>query len=186
MYTCLSHPSDHRLAHRPLPFHPFPQFILLTPSFLIFSLYSIGSAAAEHGSLRQLKGGNGNKFGHNPKTWQCKYNLEDPDIIDPIADGGLGLAWPAACGAANGGKEGQDTCQACCECNCGSSDDEAPTEETCEVLYDGDEDDDKTCEDHGDITPEENGSCNDKVVLDACELQCNPTTTAAPPTTGAN
>ena len=54
------------------------------------------------------------------------------------------------------------------------------------MLYDGDEDDDKTCEDHGDITPEENGSCNDKVVLDACELQCNPTTTAAPPTTGAN
>ena len=134
-----------------------------TPLLFTFLLLSVSSAAAKQ-SLRQL----GNKNGHpNVKhSHRCKDNFDAADWI-----------------ATTGGKDGEDTCQPCCVCDChdsasGDNPWVAPTAaETCDVLRDNDKSSssfvDYTCADAGHLDPV-GGGCTDQAVIDACDAICYP------------
>lgn len=150
-----------------------------------------GSVAAQGGSLRAL--GKGGNPGRNPDTYKVppavglykdpnvkpdKPTIDKPDkpTIDWRCKDNFDAAdWIATCTAASGGKDGEDTCQPCCECDCDSSADvpAVTAEKTCDVEVEFDTSSTLTCADHDHADPGPDNSCDHADVVAACDAICN-------------
>ncbi len=94
--------------------------------------------------------------------WRCKDTFDAADWINSCTND------------ASGGKDGEDTCQPCCECDCDSSADvpDATAKETCDVDLDFETASNLECADHGHVDPVDN-SCDHADVVAACDAICN-------------